>query len=137
MKNLAIHITRKIWVPILWTAIILTLLCLPGTNLESVPKWWKFPGYDKVIHFGLFASFVGVWLFHLHHLKNEKPGTWINKIILLVVIGIAIGIATEYIQKYLIPFRSFDVYDIYADITGCLFAGIYFLIENQIDKSNK
>ena len=37
-----------------------------------------------------------------------------------MVIGIAYGVGMEIVQKYFIPFRSFDVGDIIADAVGCI-----------------
>jgi len=36
-----------------------------------------------------------------------------------MITGIVYGIAMEIVQKYFIPFRSFDVGDIIADAIGC------------------
>ena len=42
--------------------------------------------------------------------------------------GIVYGIAMEIVQKYFIPFRSFDLGDIIADGIGCA-AGYFFAIK--------
>jgi VanZ family protein len=45
-----------------------------------------------------------------------------------MITGIVYGIAMEIVQKYFIPFRSFDLMDILADGIGCV-AGYFFAIK--------
>ena len=45
-----------------------------------------------------------------------------NKFILIGFLALAYGIAIEFVQKYFIPNRSFDVWDILADGLGCIAA---------------
>ena len=45
-----------------------------------------------------------------------------------MIIGIVYGIAMEIVQKYFIPFRSFDVGDIIADAIGSV-VGYLFSIK--------
>jgi VanZ family protein len=45
-----------------------------------------------------------------------------------MITGIVYGIAMEIVQKYFIPFRSFDLGDIIADGIGCV-AGYFFAIK--------
>jgi len=45
-----------------------------------------------------------------------------------MVVGCFYGIAMEFVQKYFIPFRSFDLGDIIADGIGCA-AGYLFAIK--------
>ncbi|WP_126969766.1 VanZ family protein [Gynurincola endophyticus] len=123
MTNLAIRICRQLWFPLLWTAIIIWLLCIPGTSLSSFPKWWKFPGYDKVVHLLLFGSFVVVWAFHYERFRLSMPVLWKRLVVIFTILSILLGIILEFVQKYYIPFRSFDVNDIYADALGALLAG--------------
>ena len=40
---------------------------------------------------------------------------------------ITLGIVMEYVQMYFIPNRSFDGYDIVADIVGAGLAGLWLL----------
>jgi VanZ family protein len=45
-----------------------------------------------------------------------------------MIIGIFYGIAMELVQKYFIPFRSFDLGDILADGIGCI-VGFFYSIK--------
>lgn len=130
IKNTLIRITRSGWFPVIWTIIMLSLLFIPGTGLPKVAKWWKFPGYDKVIHFFLFASLVTIWMFHFHYILLIQQTRFKRILLIMSVIFIGVGVGTEFIQKYFIPHRSFDVADIYADVVGVLVAaiGIYYYV---------
>jgi len=43
----------------------------------------------------------------------------------IMILGFLYGILMELVQKYFIPFRSFDLIDIVADGIGCV-AGYFF-----------
>ena len=77
------------------------------------------PNLDKIVHVFLFGSFVFLWSFYYAiKQKNFIPS---NKIFLrILVIGCLYGIAMEYVQKYFIPNRDFDIYDITADTVGAI-----------------
>jgi VanZ family protein len=45
-----------------------------------------------------------------------------------MVIGCLYGVLMEIVQKYFIPFRSFDLGDILADGIGCV-AGYFYAIK--------
>lgn len=67
-------------------------------------------------------------------LKNLKPAG--NSIYLIILLAAcAYGIAMEYVQKYYIPLRSFDIGDMIADGAGSLL-GFYF-IRYQLAKLKK
>lgn len=45
-----------------------------------------------------------------------------NVLLIITLSGIAYGIIMEFVQKYWVPNRSFEIWDIAADSTGCLLA---------------
>jgi VanZ family protein len=42
----------------------------------------------------------------------------------IMILGILYGILMELVQKYFIPYRSFDLIDIIADAAGCVTGNI-------------
>lgn len=67
---------------------------------------------------------VILWSKAYSHKKDTHSAS--RKIFLQIMItGIVYGIAMEIVQKYFIPFRSFDLGDIVADGIGCV-AGYLF-----------
>ena len=105
----------KLLPSIAWFTIILYLLTLPGSDLPKI-GWMDYIYGDKLIHMGLFfmLTFLFFW-----GIVSTKPGLFSKKTIFIIALfGLAYGIAMEFVQKYWIPNRSFDVWDILADGVG-------------------
>jgi len=105
-----------LWAIILFmTGITLYLTLIPP---DSIPKGtiWK---YDKLGHFLLF----GVWTFFigiamLMRTQKRLP------LITIFFIGTAFGVTVEILQELLPVDRNADLYDVLADMAGCLTAVI-------------
>ena len=77
------------------------------------------PNLDKFVNVVLFGCFVFLWSFYYAAKKEQDQS--INKIFFrLFIIACLYGIAMEIMQKYFIPNRDFDIYDITADAGGAL-----------------
>jgi VanZ family protein len=103
---------------LLWTITIFILLALPGNMLPN-ENHLAIPNLDKYVHIILFGSFVFLWSFY-YASKEEKRNYPLRKSVLILIIACLYGTAMEYVQKYFIPNRDFDIYDITADIIGAL-----------------
>ncbi len=103
---------------LLWSIVIFILLALPGKMLPNENRL-AIPNLDKYVHIILFGTFVFLWSFYfatkVHN--NNYP---IRKSLTILVIACLYGTAMEYVQKYFIPNRDFDIYDITADIAGAI-----------------
>lgn len=104
------------------------LLCIPGSALPK-QNWFNKVWLDKWIHIGLFGTMVLLWCGLLNYLENRK----IQLFIQISFYVFLYGIVMEFIQKYFIPNRSFDVGDIGADMIGSI-AGLFFSIRQYIKK---
>ena len=105
--------------PILWKRLALayflmtTILllwsgnALPKTNLITIPF------FDKIIHLILFALLSALFL--KAYPSSQKY--WKAKILVCIILY---GILIEFVQLYLVPFRSFEIVDILADSLGAL-----------------
>lgn len=93
-----------------WLLFCTVLLLLPGNEFPTIGLFQKIY-LDKWIHLAIFSSLV--FLFSFRFQKN-------NSIYWLILFFSAYGYIIEWIQKLYIPFRSFDVGDIYADVVGCV-----------------
>ncbi|HTQ63933.1 MAG TPA: VanZ family protein [Puia sp.] len=124
MKNLKKYL-GKLYLAIGWSAIIFILLSLPGS---MIPKEQSFmlPGFDKIVHIGLFGGFVLLWCFY-YSSKRLSSKKQLRIFFYIFLIASLYGIGMEYVQKYLIPMRDFDVEDILADLMG---AGLAYGICN-------
>ncbi|REE05978.1 VanZ family protein [Marinoscillum furvescens] len=139
IKNSLVNNIRKLQpyllaTTVLWTALILYLLLMPGEFVRG-PRWFR--GEDKVAHFALFA----MWSCQVYLVLDQRLRKEIST--LLAVLGGAVffGIATEMLQT-LMPRRAGDVQDFLADMIGAVIGltVAYFLkkelicMENKLDK---
>jgi VanZ family protein len=106
---------------IIWFIISTILLTIPGSDLPKSPLF-DFPFFDKLVHLTMFLLLTSLFCFPVsRRFKNfsaVKPG-----FITVAVIVLAYGIAMEFVQKYFVAGRSFDVGDILFDGLGS-FAGM-------------
>jgi len=113
---------------VIWFLLVTTLLCIPGTRLPKI-TWQDKIWLDKWVHIFLFMILVILWSKLYSHKKNTQSAS--HKIFFkIMVVGCFYGIAMEFVQKYFIPFRSFDLGDIIADGVGCL-AGFFYSIKKS------
>ena len=113
------------YTPILWTLIVATLCCLPGSLIPSETHF-TIPQFDKFVHATMFGGFVFLW--NLYASKKVKEGERLLRVFFTwYIVGNIFGIATEYIQKYWIPGRDYDEADIIADMIG---AGLAYGFSN-------
>jgi len=109
---------------IAWFFLILIAVCTPGYDLPEVDSWFTEINFDKLIHTGLFA--VLAWLFMYPVIKSaltrKEKWNWAIKITLSTCIY---GLLTELLQRFFIPSRSFDLFDLLFDIFGGLAALLY------------
>ena len=116
-----------------WFIISFFLLTIPGT---AFPKedWLDKIWFDKWVHIGMFSIMVVLWCLTWRLLKtNATTGKLRQVFITIGLIWLGYGIAMEFVQKYLIPYRSFDFGDIIADAAGCA-GGLVFSIRRYIKK---
>jgi VanZ family protein len=120
MINLFKKYLAKIYPAIAWTIIVIVLLSLPGTMLPSETHF-SIPQFDKFVHITLFGGFVLLWNIYISTrlLPTKKLLRWF---FLFFMLGNALGIGMEFVQKYWIPFRDFDTVDIIADMIGAALA---------------
>ena len=100
---------------IIWFTLTLILLTLPGKDLPKI-GWMDDLQVDKLVHIFLFSVLVTLFFWGI---VSTKPGI-ANKRTLasIAVSALLYGIAMEFVQKYWIPNRSFDKWDIVADGVG-------------------
>jgi VanZ family protein len=118
---------------ITWFIVSVILFTLPGTAFPQ-ENWLDEIYFDKWVHIGIFTILVTLWCLALYRLKPGKENGWYRlSFFWIAMAALAYGIAIEFIQKYFIPFRSFDYTDMIADGAGCL-AGWIFCSRRYIKK---
>src|SRR6185503_10585115 len=95
------------------------LLTLPGTAFPT-EDWLDKIWFDKWVHIGMFSILTWLWCRYWHLFKLNKPADTFRKLFIIIgLICLAYGIVMEFVQRFYIPHRSFDVGDIIADGVGC------------------
>ena len=107
------QILRSKIVAISWFIIMCVLFFLPGSALPEEHSWMILIQIDKLVHIFLFAVLFLTWRYAFY--SGQKHFT-----IILFIVVVAFGLVVEIIQKYWIPGRTFDLYDLLADTIGSI-----------------
>jgi VanZ family protein len=110
----------------LWTLFILILMAIPGNMLPKEEKTF-IPNLDKLVHATLFGSFVFLWSIY-YATRKERNNNSNSRFVLILIIACLYGVATELMQKYLIPNRDYDIFDIMADSIGAVLGYLFVLM---------
>ena len=126
MKRKAIFITAFV----IYLAAVIYLCLMKPDNLPQTELYLFGLPLDKVAHFLMFLPFPALAYMMLWE-KGRK--TWAELLILLSCLAVGVGLAflTEYLQA-MTQYRSSDIKDIYADMTGLGIGCIVVLINIAI-----
>ncbi len=105
-----------------WIVLILFLCTLPGSAIPSASIFDKLH-VDKIVHFVLFGGTVLLLAYGYYKQRNAIS---LLALFSLAAVVTLYGLAIEFIQKYLVPNRSFDMYDLLADGLGALAGALVF-----------
>ena len=109
------------WPAIIWSAFIFVLLLMPMNRFPE-KGWISIPHLDKIIHLFLFAVFAFLWNAYLKNKKRFENKSY--RVMLIILLIAAYGLLLEYLQQF--AGRSFDMYDLLADIGG----GVLLMVMN-------
>lgn len=118
--------TTSIVFAITWLLLVTALFCIPGTEFPKI-TWSDKILLDKWVHVVLFMVLVILWS-KAYAGKISMPINLRKFFFRIMMLGVLYGILMELVQKYFIPFRSFDVFDVIADTVGCV-AGYLFALK--------
>jgi VanZ family protein len=105
--------------------ITIGLLCLPGKVIPGLGLF-GIKHLDKLAHIVLFGGFVLLWGLYSWQRKKLRLD-WLFLLAGITVLSIILGIVMEFVQVNFVPNRSFDVWDIWADVVGSVLV-MYLLI---------
>ncbi|UEG50493.1 VanZ family protein [Ferruginibacter lapsinanis] len=119
---------------IIWFIVVLVLMCTPGKDLPEVDDWFQKLYIDKWIHAGTFGllAYLFMYPFQRAALATSEKLQYFLRIALAASIW---GLTIEFIQKYYIPNRSFDLLDWAADTVGVIITFV-FLRKNTLKKAD-
>jgi len=123
-----LSLVRRYVFVIFWIVIIITLSLLPKSSID-IGSVKLFKGTDKVVHFLMYFILMILWIFSVVRLPKDKR---VKKIFIGVVFSVSLGLILEILQKYLEIGRTFDTFDIIANISGIVFVMIF--LKNKIIK---
>jgi VanZ family protein len=106
------------WLALTWFLLVTLLLCLPGSSLPE-EDWLDKIWFDKWVHIFLFGMLAWLCCYALKEISGKK----IRLFLLAVTACFLYGIVMEFVQKYFIPDRAFDIGDIVADGVGSITGG--------------
>ena len=115
----------KMFIPgIVWFFLILVLMCLPSADIPDLGSWFDKMYFEKWGHCGMFRVLTFSFIYPVTKLTlNQKVK---RKTALKIAIGACLwGLTTEFIQKFLISERSFDLLDWAADSLGVIIVYIF------------
>jgi len=117
---------RSRWLATGWLLTMTILFVLPGSSFPE-ERWFDQIHLDKWVHVGLFAVLLFLW-------KSAFYSTTKSYNIILVSLTLLYGVSIELIQGAWVANRSADVFDVVADMTGCL---VGILVWQGVYKKNK
>lgn len=131
LHSLLIKCSKQVLVPVLYTALVTFLLCIPGDSLLDVEDG-GIPHLDKIVHILLFAGLSFIWYLHVRarHLLMKKTMT-IELSSLFFFAATMFGLVMEFVQRDFIPHRSFDWYDVVADASGAFIGALMAAIVRE------
>ena len=106
---------------IAWFFVVGILTLMPASDVPQVNWMDNIPNFDKLVHAGLFGGLA--FLFALPLLKSGfSQKQKIHYSIKISLVAIIWGITIEFLQKFYVPSRDFDLLDWAADIVGVIIA---------------
>ena len=105
---------------IAWFFVVLVLICMPSQNIPS-SNWFDKIHFDKWVHTGIFGLLALLFMLPVA-LSPMEPKEKLQFFIRVAIATSLWGISTEFIQKFWIPGRSFDLFDWAADSLGGIIA---------------
>jgi H+/Cl- antiporter ClcA len=124
IRSFSLNNIKPSFVPaIAWIIISIILLTLPGSSFPK-ENWLDKIWFDKWVHIGMFSILVTLWCWALQ--KKYSDGARLRTTFIWIgLIGLIYGSGMEFVQKYFIINRSFEIGDIIADGLGCILGAVY------------
>ncbi len=120
MEQQKIHVAK--FLPgIAWFFVVAILTLMPGKDVPEVGWMDNIPNFDKFVHACLFGGLT--FLFCLPYFKSSfSKKQKINHFLRIALATIVWGITVEFLQKYFVVGRDFELLDWAADSVGALIA---------------
>jgi VanZ family protein len=119
---------------ILWALFIFILCAIKLGSISESPIF--FPGFDKLVHCGLFFGLV---VFYSNGLIRKRGIDYLtySKALLIILVAIAYGGAIELLQLFIFTWRSGEWNDLFADTVGACMGIFSVLLTIKAVKNGK
>jgi hypothetical protein len=108
-------------------ALVILYLSLASSDTFDEIDVFQFNGIDKIVHFGMYAAFMGIILY-----ENRKRIETRNRFYLLISIPCIYGALLELLQSWMTTSRTGSIYDLLFNLFGIVFTVvIYLLVRNS------
>jgi hypothetical protein len=122
MRQWLVNLPKKYWTTahILWAVVVFGLHAMSSKSFPKI-SFWEHLGPDKIVH--AFMFFVGSALAIFSGWGRIKS----------LIVWICAGVLLEYYQFFFTTDRSFDWFDVLADVSGVLIAQLISrrIVSNQ------
>lgn len=114
---------KKFLPGITWFFIVVVLTCMPGRDVPKI-NWLDGIYFDKWVHAGMFGglTFLFCWPFYKSNFSARQRLFYFIKIALAASVW---GLIIEFIQKFYVVSRDFELLDWAADSFGALLAFLF------------
>lgn len=89
---------------------------------EDLPVWQPFPGFDKLLHLGLYFGLTLLACWTLHAEENRK------RILCIVLFAITWGMLMEISQLIMQEGRDFEWMDEVGNAIGAFIGGVLYAV---------
>jgi VanZ family protein len=121
---------------VLWFVIVMVLTCMPGKDVPDI-SWLDSINFDKWVHMGLFGglTFLLCWPLKTSvYSRRERVHLFIK----IALVSSIWGLIVEFLQRFYIPGRDYDLWDWAADSLGSFLALLIclkYFVKNPVDHS--
>ncbi len=109
---------------ILWTIVVTVLCFIPS---KQIPDQQIIPGFDKIVHFGMFFLLSYLWMIGLikqRRFKKIRP----HAVAISMIFALIYGVFIELFQNFMIETRDGEWLDMLANSLGVLGSYYFFKI---------
>lgn len=105
-------------------AVLIFILSIIPSEFKGEPPIFMFKGFDKVIHALMYGSFS---VLAVNEYINQGRFKWSSLFIILSIV-LAYSILMEFVQYFLVDYRTGDWKDVLANLVGIISGSILILL---------
>jgi VanZ family protein len=118
---------------IAWAIWILILTGVPGHQIPKIPTFLDWLSPDKIVHVVMFGtlSYLALYGYRQQYLKSLHRS---SIVIVVILLSVLYGLATELLQLYVFTGRNANLYDFMANAIGAITGGVAYFLQHAKNK---